>query len=104
MRAIRTTLQLYSTDEGGRRLPLLAARPFGCPLYFKDIEALAAYGWDCRIFVNLIGRDIYPGETIKDVEIAFLSADIVLPYLKTGTEFLLWEAGYIGRGIITQIP
>lgn len=103
MRTVRATIHLYTISQGGRHLPLLAVRPFSCPLYFKGIAELSCCGWDCRILVNNARRDIYPGETIEDLEIAFLSPDSVFPFLNPGAEFYLWEAGYIGTGIITKI-
>ena len=46
---------------------------------------------------------IHPGETVHNLEMAFLSPELVMSWLICGSEFLLWEAGFIGEGVITDI-
>lgn len=103
MKKVKATISLFDEKLGGRKSPLVPVRFFGCPLFFKNIAELSSHGYDCRILVNEYGKEINPGDTIHDLDILFLSSDEVFKYIKIGTEFYLWEGGYIGTGIITRI-
>jgi hypothetical protein len=48
------------------------------------------------------GKEIQPGDTVRDIEIKFLSPDEVLPHIRTGTKFDLWESGLIGEGEVVS--
>ena len=39
---------------------------------------------------------------VEGVSIAFLSPEMVLPHLKVGDRFEMWERGVIGHGVTTH--
>ena len=96
-------ITLRPSAQGGRSGPILPVRDFGCPVFFKDIPALAAHGYDCRLRVRQLGKAIDPGATAENVPIAFLSPAEVLPHLRVGTKFDLWEGRPIGEGEVTAL-
>jgi hypothetical protein len=61
---------------------------------------LAEHGYDCRLLVQHYGKEIYPGETVQEIQIAFLSANDVFSHIKKGAKFDLWESRKIGEGEI----
>lgn len=104
MRKVRVTITLYSSEQKRHRGPLLPSNRFyGCPVFFKGSNELSSYGYDCRIDIDSYGKMIHPGETVHNLEMAFLSPELVMPWIICGSEFLLWEAGFMGEGIITDI-
>jgi hypothetical protein len=103
MKTVLAKLQLLPTTKGGRSTPLVPARDFGCPVFFKDVPGLTEHGYDCRFLIRTFGKIIHPGETVWNVPLAFLSPEEVLPHVKIGTKFALWESGWIGEGEITAI-
>lgn len=49
------------------------------------------------------GRQIFPGEKADEIALIFLSEDIVLPHLRPGVKFFLWEGKLIGEGTVLRI-
>ncbi|MGO9314971.1 MAG: hypothetical protein ACLQBD_11055 [Syntrophobacteraceae bacterium] len=103
MKTVLTTITLFSMPRGGRISPIIPLRDFGCPVFFKNVSALSDHGYECRLLVRGLSKAIQPGETVHDVTIAFLSPEEVMPHIKVGTKFDLWEGGWIGEGEITAI-
>ncbi|HGN0024775.1 TPA: hypothetical protein ACKRF0_000946 [Proteus mirabilis] len=103
MKKAYATIILFETELGGRKSPIISDRYYACPLFFTTPKELTSHGFDCRMLVNEVGVDIYPGQSKDNIPIIFLSPDEVFPYLKIGTIFDIWENGYIGKGIITKI-
>lgn len=104
MRKVRITITLYSSTQKSHRGPLLSSNRFyGCPVFFKGINELSSYGYGCRIYIDGYGKTIHHGEMVHNLEMAFLNPELVMPWISCGSEFLLWEAGFIGEGVITDI-
>ena len=103
MKTVHASLTLLTTAEGGRHLPIMSVRDFSCPVFFEDVPALAKHGYDCRLLVGRLRSEIYLGETVQDIQIAFLSPDDVLPHIRSGTRFYLWEGRRIGVGEVTSV-
>lgn len=98
------SITLYSLEHERHRGPLLPDNRFySCPLFFKGINELSSFGYDCRIYIDHYGKKINPGETVHNIYVTFLSPDLVMPWISCGSEFLLWEAGFVGEGVITDI-
>jgi hypothetical protein len=97
MKYIVAKIQLLSTDRGGRRQPLPSQR-FGCPVLFENLPALSGIGYDCRLMVDEWGEEIRPGDVVERIRIVFLSPDEVLPHMRPGVKFSLWEGRTIGFG------
>lgn len=103
MKTILARITLISTVQGGRRSPITPLRDFGCPVFFKNIPELADHGYDCRLLVHEAGTEILPGGSEENVAMAFLSPEKVMPHIRVGTKFDLWEGKVIGAGEITAI-
>jgi hypothetical protein len=88
-------IHLFATEQGGRTQPIPAAQ-FGCPLFFAD------EGFDCRLLLDQTGSPLLLGTTMV-VPIKFLNPQSVMPRLKVGEHFLLWEGKYIAEGEVTEI-
>lgn len=102
MKRVIARISLARTEEGGRRTPISVAI-YSCPVFFEGVPELCAHGYDCRIAVSEIGRPISPGDTVDEVALAFLSADEVLPFMRHGVTFTLWEGKTIGRGTVLRV-
>jgi len=104
MKTIAAHITLFRPEEGGRERPISAVRDFSCPVYFQDIPELGRHAYDCRLLLRGRGKEIAPGESADDVEIAFLSPDDVLPHIRVGSRFELWESKIIGTATVTHMP
>ncbi|WP_416391617.1 hypothetical protein NR756_02685 [Alloalcanivorax xenomutans] len=102
MKEVFAKITLLSAKEGGRKqaIPLMS---FGCPIYIENTPELAGHAYDCRLLVQEYGSPILPGETVKKIKIVFLSPNEVIPLLKIGTRFTLWEGKTIAYGEIISI-
>lgn len=92
---IKVNVQFYKTEENGRKSPT-AAEYFGC------IFVIGSDKHDCRLLLQAIGP-IAPGDYKKNVPIKFLYTELVMPKLKIGTKFYLWDMRNIAEGEVTQI-
>jgi hypothetical protein len=104
MKIAFATIRLKATKEGGKSKPIGHGGDYSCPAFFKDVKALSEHGYDCRLLLQRLGKSIYPGDTVRNVPMAFLSPDEVFLHLRVGVRFKLWEGGEIGEGEITEIP
>ncbi len=84
---ILAEVRLFPSREGGRHGPTQPDH-FGCP---ADIGGVF---FDCRLLLDEHGP-LAPGATAV-VPITFLNPEAVIPQLKVGDEFRLWELRYIG--------
>lgn len=50
-----------------------------------------------------MGKRLTLEKQIHNLYVAFLSPDLVMPGISCGSEFLLWESGFVGEGVITDI-
>jgi len=100
MRVAIATIRLMSPAEGGKRLAIRG--DYRCPVFFRNVPELSLHGYECRLLLGEIS--IVPGETARDVPIAFLSPNDVFPHLNIGVRFRLWEGRDIGDGEITRMP
>ncbi len=102
MRHVIAKVHFLSNDEGGRAqtIPLMN---FGCPVFFDNVPDLSAHGYDCRLLIPEYGSPISPGDTVEQLGLIFLSPEDVLPYLRKGVRFTLWEGKAIAKGEITRI-
>ena len=91
---IRAEVHLFGTDEGGRNGPTPPCQ-FGC---LAEIEGEF---FDCRLQLEDIGS-LAPGTTAA-VPIRFLRSDLVLPLLKVGAQFKLWEGRYVGTATVLEV-
>ncbi len=92
--SIIANIELYPTSKGGRGNSL-SGEYFGCP------AKIGEKFFDCRIY--LAGQTIDPGTIKMNVPIKFLSPNLVMPILKVGTRFFLWESNIFGEAIVLQI-
>ena len=77
---------------------------FKCPVFFKEGQNIITdQGYEARIDFSFAQAPIQLGARLNDCEIHFLSKDEIMPSLKLGVSFYLWEAGYIGEGAISKI-
>lgn len=95
-------INFLSSESGGRTQPIPTVH-FGCPVFFEDVPALSEYGYDCRLLVSEYGKPIFPGDTINELLMIFLASEDVLPHLRQGTRFTLWEGKIIARGEISRL-
>ena len=102
MKRVIASIHLTRTEEGGRKQPL-PPRIFGCPVFFENVPDLQAHGYDCRMLLAEHGKRIPPGGTIGEIALLFLLADEVLPHMKPGVEFSLWEGKTIGSGTVVRV-
>lgn len=102
MKGIFAKITLLSTEEGGRS-QAIPVMNFGCPMYVKNVPELAKHAYDCRLLVQEYGGPISPGDTVENIRIVFLSPDEVIPQLKVGTCFTLWEGKTIAHGEVVSI-
>jgi hypothetical protein len=91
---IIASVRLLSTDEGGRKSPIVASA-FGC-IFEHEGEAN-----DCRLLLDGKG-DVWPGQQLS-VPIKFLCPELVRPRIRIGDSFLLREGKVIGRGTIEEV-
>ncbi len=95
-------VHFYKTQEEGRSSPI-SRQGFLCPVKFIQEAIFGELFYDSRMSFPDLTKDIQLGETIEIVEMKFLSPELVLPNLKNGQNFLLWEKRIIGDGVITNI-
>jgi hypothetical protein len=88
-------VNFYSTGEGGRKLPT-DSKMFGSIFTINDSKH------DCRLLLENIGA-IKPGETKSGVPIKFLCPELVIPKLKKGVKFYLWDMRNIAEGEVEQV-
>jgi hypothetical protein len=91
---IIATVQLYSTDAGGRSGPT-PSDIYGCPLEFEGEK------FDCRLLLRDVGA-LLPG-TSGRVPVAFLYPESIKPRLKVGSRFTLWELRTIAEGVVEEV-
>src|SRR5688572_19439485 len=103
MKTVTARITLRPTQFGGRRGPILEGRDHRCTVFFKNIPELTDQGYDCRLLLTAFAEPLEPGHTADGVPMAFLSASEVMPRLRIGTKFDLWEGNTIGEGEITAI-
>lgn len=101
MKVAMATVHMWPTDRGGKSLAIGNGGDYSCPIFFPQVEKLSAHGYDCRMLLGVIGKDIRPGETLHNVPIAFLSSNEVFSNIGVGTRFHVWEAKLVGEGEIT---
>lgn len=92
---IYVKINFYPTDKNGRKLPT-------DPTFFGSIFVIDDSKYDCRLLLNTIGS-IAPGESKKNVPIKFLYPELVLPKLKEGTKFFLWDMRNIAEGEVEKV-
>ena len=85
-------VMLYTHDNGGRTQPPTEGR-FKCPLIINNEL------FDCGMFFK---ERLALGIKHK-VQIILFSPEIVIPMLKVGYEFGIWEMKKIGFGIVENI-
>ena len=61
---------------------------------------IADENWACRIYMD--NQGIGPGET-RNVAMRFLLPHFVVPQLRRGTKFELWECGIVGEGEVLEV-
>ena len=91
---ILAEVHLLATQDGGRKCPTPSDK-FGCPVGFEGEY------FDMRIDLSEAGS-LSPGMT-KEVPIRFLWPELILPRLRMGSEFTLWDGKTIGHGRVTKI-
>ena len=100
---IYARISLKKTEDGGRTATIPAIRDYRCTIFFQNEPGFEEHGYDCRLLLTQIGRDIAPGETLERVPAKFLCPETVLPHLRIGTSFQLWEGKIIGYGEVLSI-
>lgn len=102
MPKIKVQITLLRSDQGGRAQALPPTR-FGCPVFFEGIPELSDHAYDCRLLITEHGKPIAPGETAEGIEALFLSPETVVPHMRPGVRFTLWEGKPIGSGQIISV-
>jgi hypothetical protein len=102
MKRVIARISLLRAEEGGRRTPI-SVGTYGCPVFFQGVPELSPNGYDCRMSVSELGKPISPGDTVDEIALAFLSQDEVLPYMKPGITFTMWEGKTIGSGTVLRV-
>lgn len=102
MKRVIATIHLIRTEEGGRKQPL-PPKIFGCPVFFENVPELQEHGYDCRFLLAEHAEPISPGRTVDGIALLFLSPDEVLPHMKPGVRFSLWEGKTIGSGTVIRV-
>jgi hypothetical protein len=102
VKRVIATIRLARTQEGGRRTPI-GGPTYACPVFFEGVPQLAANGYACRILLPEGVTTIAPGDTIAEIPLLFLSPDEVIPHIRPGVSFTLWEGKTIGRGVVVRI-
>ncbi len=92
---IYVTVNFFSTEDDGRKLPTNS-------LMFGSIFVIDHSNFDCRLLLDKIGA-ISPGEKKEKVPVKFLCPEIVMPKLKAGTKFYLWDMRNIAEGEVEEI-
>ncbi|OYW16366.1 MAG: hypothetical protein B7Z39_01245 [Novosphingobium sp. 12-64-8] len=86
-------LHLYSSEDGGKKLPLVLG--YGCPCSIdKDVKE----AWDGYPLVDI---PMMPGER-RRVGFVFLSGNKALEALSTADCLYLWEGKLIGEARIVR--
>jgi hypothetical protein len=49
------------------------------------------------------GEPIRPGGAVGEIALLFLSANEVLPHMRAGVRFSLWEGRTIGSGTVVRV-
>lgn len=91
---IRATVRLYSTHEGGRKLPTPSDH-LACLFVYENRN------FDCRLLLQDLGP-LSPGQE-AEVPIKFLSPELIKPRLEVGSRFQLRELQVIGSGAVREI-
>lgn len=86
-------LHLYSSEEGGKKLPLVLG--YGCPCSTKKDAQVAWDGYP------LVDTPMMPGER-RRVGFVFLSGNDAVEALSTAECFYLWEGKLIGEARIVR--
>jgi len=92
---ILVDIHFYPKDKGGKKLPITRDW-YGCPFGYEGKY------YDCRI----ITKDripIKPGDFVKNLPLIFFSPELILPIIKEGTFFTLWEGGTKAEGKTLKI-
>ena len=87
-------LELLSRSAGGRSGPTPSTF-LGCPF------GIEGEYFDCRLDFSDTGP-LSPGGKAR-VPVVFLSPSLVIPRLRPGTAFTLWEGKIIGQGLVVEI-
>ena len=90
-------IKFYPTKEGGRKTNI----PPEIKFFGYPFEHNGEFN-DCRLLLDNFGK-IEPGDSVNDVPIVFLYPELVLPKLKIGDPFKLWEGGFKAEGKIKKI-
>jgi hypothetical protein len=87
-------IRLLRTEEGGWRHPKTGPM-LKCPLEFQGKM------FDCAVFLDDVGP-LAPGDEAK-VPIDFLWPELIVPRLKVGDHFTLWDLGTKAEGVVEEI-
>lgn len=92
---IYISVNFYATEKDGRKLPT-------DPHIFSSIFVIDQSKHDCRLLLDQVGS-ILPGDYKKSVPVKFLYPKLVIPKLKVGTKFYLWDMRNIAEGEVLEI-
>ena len=87
-------LELLPRKGGGRSIPTPSTF-FGCPFGFEGEF------FDCRIDFTDVGP-MSPGTRAR-VPVTFMSPNLVVPRLRPGSPFTIWEGKTVGHGTVIEI-
>src|SRR4051794_21954434 len=93
-------VRLFPTALGGRRTAI-SIPEYRCPVFFDDQREDA---YDCQLLLGEVGAILEPGGPSVIVPVTFMSPDLVLPMLRPGVRFILWEGKDIGEAVVVQMP
>jgi hypothetical protein len=95
---VEAVITLLPKGESSRTKPLNWSINgyFGCPM------VLPSGNWDCRIIFPSETAPIELGSTTIG-QLQFLSPGAVLPQIKVGTEFRLWDVGIFAYGRVIKL-
>ncbi len=91
---IYVSVNFFPTEENGRKSPT-DSHMFGAIFMINESKH------DCRLLLDKIGP-ISPGEKKERVPIKFLCPNLIMPKLKVGSKFYLWDMRNIAEGEVEE--
>jgi hypothetical protein len=93
---VSARIRLFSKQEGNPKHFPICPPLYECPLYYNDQY------YDCQLILDKYDQPVELG-TSFEAPVKLKWPQAILPKLKSGDSFCLWEDGIIGEGKITAV-
>src|SRR5688500_17145122 len=80
------SVRIFLPSEGGRSTAV-SGEVYGCPLFVED------EGFDCRLLLHGVRLELVD---VYEVDVMFLTRDVIISRLSIGKEVLVWERKNVG--------